>query len=343
VLLKRFKFIFLAMACSLLTSPSQAHHSFAATFGKDIISVDGVVDEYKFSNPHVTIYFDVTDEKGVKTRWMTEGLAATVMRRRGWTKTSIGKGDFIRVTGNSSRNGSPMVSAENIEFIDPLSGKVVGTPGGDVVNSDETSLTPMQLADGRPNVTGAWRRTAAGRPSDPSGAPLNAAGKVLQDKFDPINDPQVQCEPPGLVRQAAATPHPVRLTQYDDRVVIAYEEYGSVRTVYFGEESADLTANKTLTALGHSKARYDGQALVIETTHLLGNLTGTNGNELSDQTTTVERYYRNADEKGVSSLTMDMVITDPGHLTKPWKLSWTKSYLDEYEFIAVDCQPPLSD
>lgn len=336
------RIIFCLMFCSFFASASFGHHSFAATFGNDVITVEGVVEEYRFSNPHVIIYFNVIGEDGIKTRWMTEGQAATTMRRRGWKKDSVVEGDYIRVTGNSSRNGSPMVSTDNLEFIDPSNGNVIGVPGGEIDNKEVVTLAPLQMTDGRPNITGAWRRIASGRPDDPSGAPLNTAGKALQDVFDPIIDPQVQCEPPGLVRQAAATPHPVRLTQYDDRVVIAYEEYGSVRTVYFDDASTDVTVSEGLTALGESKARYEGQKLIIETTNLLANLTGTNGNALSDQTTTVETYYRNQDDKGMSSLSMDMVITDPGHLSESWVLSWTKFYLDDYEFIAVDCLPPLS-
>ena len=41
--------------------------------------------------------------------------------------------------------------------------------------------------------------------------------------------PQVFCDAPGMVRQVAMTPHPFRITQYDDRVVFDYSEYGGHR------------------------------------------------------------------------------------------------------------------
>jgi hypothetical protein len=367
-MLKRLSFC-VVVGVVLNSSPVYAHHSFSATFTNETITVEGVVDEVKFSNPHVIVYFNVTDDKGKTTRWMTEGAAATLMRGRGWSKDTLNPGDYIRVTGNSSRNGSPMVSTGTLVFVDPVSGKVLGTPGGNAVSDVkvETSI-PMQLADGHPNLTGAWvmgnndggrgGRGDGGRRGDdgpPDGATRGSGGggqgrgrggaimpyteeaAALQASFDPKDDPQVQCKPPGLVRQAVTTPHPVKITQYDDHVVIAYEEYGGVRTIYFDDR--DLVGGEH-TNLGQSIARYEGQKLIVETTHLLGNLTNPGGNALSDQTETVETYYRKEDVDGQSSLVMDVVVTDPGYLTAPWTSSWEKYYSAGYDFIEVDCQVP---
>lgn len=329
------------------TPLSHAHHSFAATFTDNMITVEGVVERYKFVNPHVMVYFNVVDENGLKTQWVTEGLSATTMLRRGWKRDSITVGDTIRVTGSSTRNGSPMVSTDSLEFIDPLTGTVIGSPGEEAAQSTATSTTPMQRDDGHPNLSGAWRRIIPGRPDDPTGAFFNEAGALLQAAFDPVNDPQVQCEPPGLVRQAAATPHPMKLTQYDDHVVLEYEEYGSVRTVYFddravkNEAQGDSSQGDSLSHLGQSVARYEEQKLIIQTSGLLANLSGTNGNALSDQASTVETYYRNIDDKDGSSITMEMVITDPGHLTAPWTLNWQKYFVEGHQFIENDCEVPL--
>lgn len=352
-------------AAMLITLPAHAHHSFSASFTDEVITVEGVVDEYKFANPHVVVYFNVTDDDGEVTRWMTEGLAATLLRRQGWSRDSISKGDTIRVSGNSSRNGSPMVSTDSLEFIDPATGNVTGTPAGDVVASKAVTILPMTLADGRPSLDGAWTRGQAqaggngggmaaggmgrvaggmgnggGMGGRAGGMPYNEEGAALQALHDPKNDPQVHCEAPGLVRQTA-TPHSVKIDQQDDRVVITSEEFGVERTVYFDDR--DLVGGDEETNLGQSKARYEDEKLIIETTHLLSNLTGPGGNALSDQTTTVETYTRNEDANGESSLTMNMVVTDPGYLTEEWSRSWTKSYNSTYELVSNDCQKPLAE
>ncbi len=322
---------------------AQAHHSFSATFFDDVITVEGVVDRLSFTNPHVIIYFNVTDENGQQQEWMSEGGAATLKRREGWDRDALVKGDYIQITGNSTRNGSPMVSMGTVNFIDPDTGSVLGSPGTGERAPYVHGTTPMQLADGRPNLTGVWastRRRAAGGGGVPARAPVpfNEVGAALQAQYDPLNDPQVQCEPPGLIRQVG-TPHPVQVEQFDDHVVISYEEYGGVRTIYFDDR--DLVGGEH-SNFGQSTARYEDQKLIVETTHLLGNLTSGGGNALTDQSTTVEAYSRLPDADGSSGLNLEIVITDPGHLTEPWVRGWQKFFTPNHEFIEVDCHKPLA-
>ena len=47
----------LLIGLTLSAAPVRAHHSFAATFTNEIIVVEGVVEQLKFSNPHVIVYF----------------------------------------------------------------------------------------------------------------------------------------------------------------------------------------------------------------------------------------------------------------------------------------------
>lgn len=329
----------MALSLLLIATPVQAHHSFSATFTDETITVEGYVDRMSFSNPHVTIFFNVTDEKGEVIEWMSEGGSATGKRRNGWDANTVSQGDYVRITGNSSRNGSPMVSMSTINFVNPFSGSLIGSPDDGADYVEAIASIPRQLSDGRPNISGAWTRGPGGgrRQRDP--APFNEVGIALQSEYDPLNDPQVQCEQPGVVRQAAFTPHPVRLEQYDDYVVLSYEEYGFVRTVYFDDR--DLVGGEH-SSFGQSIARYEGDDLIIETSHLLGNLTGPNGDALTDQTTTREIYSRVEDLQGASGLAMNMHITDPAHLSDTWILGWVKYYSPGYEFIGVECYKPLA-
>jgi hypothetical protein len=332
----------LALLIGASTLPASAHHAFSATFTDEDITVEGTVTKFRFVNPHVVAEFTVTGEDGTQTDWALESMAAGAFKRRGWTRTTLKPGDVIRVSGKAARNNVPMVFMQPnklLEFIDPDTGAVLGGPEMQDTVNVKSGITPMTLEGGQPNISGIWRRTQQGRPNDPAGAKFNETGAALQAVFDPVNDPQVQCEPPGLVREAAATPHPVSIEQYEDRLVFHYEEYGGVRTVYF--VAPDISSDE-LSHKGRSIARYAGDKVIIETTHLLGNLTGTNGNALSNQTTTVETYSRNEDKDGTSTLTLDMTITDPGHLTEPWTISWTKSYTPVYAFTEADCYVPIA-
>jgi hypothetical protein len=121
---------FLVLPVLLTVTTANAHHSFAATFKADaVISVEGVVTEFRFKNPHVLVYLDVTNEDGSVTQWVSEGSSATGKRRDGWDRNTIQAGQKIRITGDSTHDGSPMVSMEAVEFLDANSGAVVKTLG----------------------------------------------------------------------------------------------------------------------------------------------------------------------------------------------------------------------
>lgn len=343
-LMRRFLSLCLVVWVALNSAAASAHHSFAATFTEDIIVVEGIVERVKFTNPHVIVYFTVSDASGKETTWLAEGGSATSLRNEGWGKDTLTSGDFIRITGESTRNGSPMVSMQesgSVEILDPNSGAVLAKPGGEVLE-EAIIARPLQLANGWPNMTGAWTGEATGRVGPPiANVPpfaYNEVGAAIQADFDPANDPQVHCEPPGLVRQAGFTPHPVRIQQFSDRVLIAYEEYGGVREIYFDDRGHDSNER---THLGQSIARYEGQKLIIESKNLLPNLSATNGNLLSDQTTTVETYYREDTAGGRAVLKMDLVAIDPKYLTAPWKFTWGKYAENDYVFFEVECEVPL--
>jgi|TARA_B110000483_G_scaffold99953_1_gene122680 hypothetical protein len=340
--MKKLTCVLVFMGLTISAIPAYAHHSFAATFTEDIITVEGYVERLKFSNPHVMVFFRLTDENGREQEWRSEGSSATAMRSEGWDKDTLVEGDYVRITGNSTRNGTPMVSMEDIEFVNPSTGAVVGIPGGPDIEDVLVLNKPLQLPNGLPNFSGEWTGEATGRGGRPIDhvPPMdyNEAGAALHAVFDAVNDPQVWCEPPGLVRQAGFSPHPVRIEQYDDHVVISYEEYGGVRTVYF--DKRDMVGGEK-THLGQSWARYEGQTLIIESNNLLPNLSATTGNALTDQTSTVETYYRTDTDEGRAVLSLDMVATDPGYLLTPWTVSWSKYGENDYEFIEVECEAPL--
>ena len=80
--------------------------------------------------------------------------------------------------------------------------------------------------------------------------------------------------------------------------------------------------------------------LVVETDRLLSNLTGTEGNAVSDRHTVVETYRRVDDGIG-PAVEMLMVVNDPDYLASPWEIRWNKYYVSDYEFTELDCRLPF--
>lgn len=341
-ILKSILIIFL----SLLSTGAFAHHSFSATFDDTkTITVEGVVTKFSFRNPHVLVYMDVKDKDGKVVNWMSEGAAATLMRRRGWDKGIINIGDVVRVTGNATHDGSAMVSIEEIGILDALGGKLAkslteqnqGGGGRQQEPVQAAAPMPLKLESGKPNFTGAWTNhgMSDGRPT-PISVVFNEAGKAMQEEFELAHDTQVFCDPPGLARQVA-TPHPIRITQYEDRVLFQFEEYGQTREVKIGDKVIDSGVH---THFGDAIARYDGDKLVIETINLLSNQASPEGNRFSDQSVVTETYSRIDDDEYGPIILIEARFDDPAYLKEPVTYSKRKMSAGEYEMIENDCQPP---
>ncbi len=330
------------LGLAIISTQAFGHHSFSATFTDQRTStIEGVVTNFSFRNPHILIYVDVTNEDGSVTGWITEGSAATSMRRQGWSADTVQAGEFVRITGDATHDGSPMTSLGSIHLINPETGAVVAEIGGDGnrYQPEIADSLPLTLEDGRPNLSSAWSSQGirSARPGQFSSVPLNEAGLALQAEFDISTDPQVFCDPVGLVRQVI-TPHPIRITQLDDRVIIEYEEFGGRREVFF-DDRAQLRIN---THLGDSIARYEGNALVIESSNLLANQATNSGNRLTNDATVVETYTR-ADDAGNTRLNLNIRVSDPHHLSEDIVHDHPFADQGNYEFIENDCHSPLRE
>ena len=86
---------------ALLASSVLAHHSTAVNFNRNSeISVEGVITEYRFQNPHVQILLDVTNDDGEVERWMVEMSAKNQLLRSGWKGDEFVVGTRITVFGS---------------------------------------------------------------------------------------------------------------------------------------------------------------------------------------------------------------------------------------------------
>lgn len=325
-----------------------------------------MVDRYLFRNPHVVVYFNVVDESEETVRWMSEGAAATGLRLAGWDNTTLTKGDAIRITCHVGRNNKPMVSLSKLEKIDSDTGAIISSVNLErsvIAPSDPDSEDfsyPDKRSDGTVNLTGIWTQ---GGEFDPEPSFLlnekpvfTPVGQALQDTILAINDPQyIKCEPAGLIRQASFTPHPVRITQYQDRVTFEYEEYAGERVVYLENRDYDQFDENERYRLGRYTARYEGDSFVIESDLLKSAWSGIFGQVTSDQTSVVETYTRGFDEKWGPFVHMTMIITDPVNLAQPWEMFWDKYYTVknftgtqrdnvqlDYQMVPVECQIPLT-
>ncbi len=103
----------------LLAGASFAHHSYVAEFDADSpTTIEGVVKEVWFKNPHVRYYIAVTDEDGNVVIWDTRGLTPVKLVRQGWTRKTITVGDHVKVYGHIGRTNKTIMSILDITLPD---------------------------------------------------------------------------------------------------------------------------------------------------------------------------------------------------------------------------------
>jgi hypothetical protein len=88
-------------------SPCAAHHSFAMFDQDKAIEVVGVVQEFKFTNPHTFILLEVREEDGSTKVWNLEGQSPSGLVRDGWTSRTLKPGDELKLIIWPLRSGAP--------------------------------------------------------------------------------------------------------------------------------------------------------------------------------------------------------------------------------------------
>lgn len=108
---KRILFSIFTLAMSFALKSAYAHHSFAAEFDANTrISVEGVVVEVRYRNPHVQYFIETDDSE----RWNVQAQNVPTLRRRGWNPNTLQLGDRITVNGFAGRDGAAKVYVESI-------------------------------------------------------------------------------------------------------------------------------------------------------------------------------------------------------------------------------------
>ncbi len=91
----------------LAVIPASAHHSAAVAYDlSKYITLQGLVTEVKWENPHTWIYLDVTDASGTVVKWAFEGAVPNQLYRRGVTPAVLKPGLQITIKGHPARDAS---------------------------------------------------------------------------------------------------------------------------------------------------------------------------------------------------------------------------------------------
>lgn len=110
--------------------PASAHHSFAMFDQKKLMTLDGTVAEFQWTNPHAFIELAVP-VGGKMQRWAIELNSPNNLKRQGWRRNSLKRGDHVEVRVAPLRDGKQGGLFLDLKFAD---GRVLdsGMPKGGV-------------------------------------------------------------------------------------------------------------------------------------------------------------------------------------------------------------------
>lgn len=97
----------LALTSGLAAGTAAAHHSFSVFNMQTEIEITGVVKEVQWTNPHIWIWVNVTNDDGEIVTWGLEGMSPNFLARRGWERTTLEAGDEVTVSLRPLNSGEP--------------------------------------------------------------------------------------------------------------------------------------------------------------------------------------------------------------------------------------------
>jgi len=91
---------------SLFAAPASAHHSLSVYNRFSAKTIEGTVQSFNWSNPHVRLVLMTTDPDGVVTQWTFEGGSINRLATAGLNRNIVTAGDKISVSYNPRRDGA---------------------------------------------------------------------------------------------------------------------------------------------------------------------------------------------------------------------------------------------
>jgi hypothetical protein len=91
-------------ALLLTAGAALAHHSPIVFDRTKQVTLDGVVTEFRWGNPHSWIHIDVAEADGKVANWSIEMDPASHLARQGWRSSTLKTGDKISVVVYPLRN-----------------------------------------------------------------------------------------------------------------------------------------------------------------------------------------------------------------------------------------------
>jgi hypothetical protein len=326
---------------------ARAHHSFSAEFDADTTGeIEGTITRVWFANPHVRYRLEVENEEGAVEEWELQLANVTTLRGTGWGPDTLEVGDRVAVQGQLGRNGAHKLYVRGAKLADgrellPYAARAREPDPSDLALAGREA---SEFAYGTPqndypvDITGPWRNSYKFRVTvddlEPKPTPFTAEGRRVFEATEHYDDYALRCMAPGLPR-IFGSPYNMEIVDAGTHYVALYIEHNTPRRIYM--DGREPPAEYPPTSLGFSVGRWEGDELVIETTHLLPGWLDGSGLPMSGEGTRIVERWTLTDDR----LAMDrtMTIHDP-YYTQPLVRRRGSARGDDVELIEhASCDP----
>ena len=87
--------------------PAYAHHSAAVAYDiNKTVTVQGVISQVRWENPHTWIFVETKDADGNTVKWGFEGKVPNLLIRSGITPSVLKPGQQVTISGHPARDES---------------------------------------------------------------------------------------------------------------------------------------------------------------------------------------------------------------------------------------------
>jgi uncharacterized protein DUF6152 len=112
----------LCAAALIVAAPALAHHSGTMFDDTKTVTLEGVVKEFRYTNPHSQLLVDVTGADGTVTTWRFEAEGPSSLMLMQVAPRDFNAGTKVTVSGHPMKDGRPAawwtkaVRADGTEF-----------------------------------------------------------------------------------------------------------------------------------------------------------------------------------------------------------------------------------
>ena len=200
------------------------------------------------------------------------------------------------------------------------------------------NIQVVGLASAAPSIEGIWDPVFAAGLGHPQAEDvrLTPEGLAEYESFSAERDPTLKCIMPG-VPLGVYDPYPLEIIQQDHQIVFLHEHFHMVRRFFMDDREPPDDWWPSL--VGFSVGSWEGNTLVVKTTHLSPNLMWHSGLPFSGdpEAYVIERYDFDRDEMNLTA-----EVFDPSYYEEPYVIRSRRARTPDGVIFEYECYADFS-